>query len=54
MHEPTTPHVCEIPLRDKRLGEVASYAYGEGTLGNRPLLAVVSEGKATIRSRLGP
>ena len=45
-------HVCEIPLHQKRLGTI-SYAYGEGTLGDEPVMAVVSEGKATIRSRPG-
>jgi hypothetical protein len=43
-------HVCEIPLHQRRLGEV-SYAYGEGMLGDEPVMAVVSEGKATVRSR---
>jgi hypothetical protein len=41
-------------LHHRRLGEV-SYAYGEGTIGERPVLMVVSEGegggKATIRLR---
>ena len=47
-------HVCEIPLHHKRLGEVTCYASGEGTLGDEALQMVVSEGKATIRSRPGP
>ena len=42
-------HVCEIPLRQKRLGEVTSYAYGEGRLGDRSLLMVVSEDEGVAR-----
>lgn len=52
-----TIRVGEIPLHHRRLGEV-SYAYGEGKLGEQPLLMVVSEdergGKATIRLRPTP
>jgi hypothetical protein len=52
-----TIRVGEIPLRHRRLGEVA-YAYGEGEIGERPVLIVVSEdeggGKATIRVRPAP
>jgi hypothetical protein len=49
-------HVCEITLQHKRLGEV-TVAYGEGKLGDRPILAVASlaEGGArvTLRDRPG-
>jgi hypothetical protein len=52
-----TIRVGEIPLHHRRLGEV-SYAYGEGKLGDQPLLMVVSEdeggGNATIRLRPPP
>lgn len=49
--------VGEIPLRHRRLGEV-TYAYGEGRVGDRPVLIVASEdeggGKMTIRLRPTP
>ena len=34
-------NVCEIPLQYKRLGEI-TVAYGEGKLGDRPVLMVVT------------
>jgi hypothetical protein len=50
-------NVCEIPLHHKRLGEITAMAYREGTLGDRPVIAVVSYdeagGKVTIRDRPG-
>ncbi len=46
----TTIRVGEIPLRRQRLGDV-SFAYGEGKLGSRPALAVVTRGKITLRVR---
>lgn len=49
----TTIRVGEIPLRHQRLGEV-SFAHGEGTLGSRPALAVVTRGTITLRLRPDP
>jgi hypothetical protein len=38
----TTIHVSKVALRAARLGEVA-YSYGQGELGGRPVLVVVTE-----------
>jgi hypothetical protein len=49
--------VSEIPLKTGRLGELnVSFAYGEGTVGGRDALLVVTErdddkGQLTIRVR---
>ena len=42
--------VGEIPLLHQRLGEV-SFAYGEGTIGTRSALAVVTHDRITLRMR---
>jgi hypothetical protein len=42
--------VGEIPLRHQRLGEV-SFAYGEGTIGTRSALAVVTQDRITVRTK---
>jgi hypothetical protein len=54
-----TIHVSEIALTHRRLGELdVRYAYGEGTIGGKPALVVVTEDeegpKATVRLRDDP
>jgi len=50
-------HVGEIALQHARLGEVM-YSYGEGKIGGRPVLVVITEGaqggQLTIRARPRP
>jgi hypothetical protein len=40
--------IGEIPLTHRRLGEIA-FAYGTGRVGDQNLMAVVNDGKLTIR-----
>lgn len=50
-------HVTEVTLQHARLGEV-TYSYGEGQIGGRAILTVVTEGehggKVTVRPRPTP
>lgn len=45
-----TIEIGEIPLRYKRLGAIA-FAYGEGTLGAQQAVAVVTNGRISVRVR---
>jgi hypothetical protein len=40
--------IGEIPLSHRRLGEIV-FAYGTGRVGDQNLMAVVNDGKLTIR-----
>jgi hypothetical protein len=45
--------ITQIPLRRVRLGDF-SFAYGEGKVGSRPALAVVTREKLSVRVRPDP